>query len=45
MLRDEPSLECEWKIAKVLRPVAQGPLTRHQAKAATGSLGVQPSTV
>jgi hypothetical protein len=45
MLRDKPSFECESKIAKVLRPVAQGPLTHNQAKAATGWLGVQPSTV
>jgi hypothetical protein len=36
MLRDKPTFECEWKIAKVLRPLAQGPLTRNQAKAATG---------
>ena len=27
MLRDKPSGEREWKIAKVLRPLAQGPLT------------------
>jgi hypothetical protein len=45
MLRDKPSFECEWKLAKVLSPLAQGPLTRNQAKAAEGLLGVQLSTV
>jgi hypothetical protein len=45
MLRDKPSGFREWKIAKVLRSPAQGPLTRRQAQVAEGSLGVHQSAV
>jgi len=45
MLRDKPSCECEWKISKVLRPLAQGPLTGSQAQVVAGLLGMHPSTV
>jgi hypothetical protein len=45
MLRDKPSGDREWKIAKVLHQRAQGPLTRRQAQIAGGLFGVHPSTV
>jgi hypothetical protein len=45
MLRDKPSGEHESKIAKALRPLAQGRLTRRQAQVAEGLLGVHPSMV
>jgi len=45
MLRDKPSGDREWKIAKVLRPLAQGPLTGSQAQVVAGLLGMHPSTV
>jgi len=45
MLRDKPSGEREWKIAKVLRLLAQGPLTGSQAQVVAGLLGMHPSTV
>ena len=45
MLRDKPSGDREWKIAKVLHQRAQGPLTCRQAQVAGGLLGVHPSTV
>ncbi|MEI6548454.1 MAG: hypothetical protein WCN85_15665 [Burkholderiales bacterium] len=45
MLRDKPSGEREWKIAKVLRPLAQGPLTGRQAQVVAGLLGMRLSTV
>jgi hypothetical protein len=45
MLRDKPSGECERKIAKVLRPHTQGPLTVSQAQVVAGLLGIYPSTV
>jgi hypothetical protein len=44
-LRDKPSFECEWKIPKVLRPLAQYPLTHRQAQVAEGLLGLHPSAV
>jgi hypothetical protein len=45
MLRDKPSGDREWKIAKVLHLRAQGPLTRRQAQVAEGLLGLHPSAV
>jgi hypothetical protein len=39
MLRDKPSGEREWKSAKVLRPLAQGALTRIHAQVPAGLLG------
>jgi putative transposase len=45
MLRDKPSGDREWKIAKVLRPLAQGPLTGSQAQVVAGMLGMHSSTV
>ena len=45
MLRDKPLGDCEWKIAKVLRPLAQGPLTDRQAQVVARLLTVHPSTV
>jgi hypothetical protein len=41
LLRDKSSFE----IAKVLRPLAQCPLTHRQAQVAEGLLGVNPSAV
>ena len=44
MLRDKLLSECELKIAKVLRPLAQRPLMHRLAQVAEGLLGVHPST-
>jgi hypothetical protein len=45
MIRDKPSADRNWKIAKVLHQWAQGPLTHRQAQVAEGMLGVHPSAV
>jgi len=45
MLRDKPSGEREWKIAKVLLQRAQGQQAHRQAQVAEGLRGVYLSTV
>lgn len=44
-MTSKPSSEREWRIAKVLRPLGNGPMTRAQATVAAGLLGVHPVTV
>ena len=45
MVRDKPSGDREYKIAKVLHQRVQGPLTRRQAQVAEILCGARPSTV